>query len=250
VTPSVYQNLADAINAHGKAYTAEDAKELWLKMLSHQMIDATMPPAELRAKSEDEMHASGPLGTPIHPKVVPVPSEYDGGVLYPASIAYVAEFHEKFGHPIAQHPNTGNPELRALRARMILEEVLEFCEAAGLRVEVFPRHDIKAHKWLHDARVEPVPGQTLDIVEMADALGDVDYLVSGSALVFGFPHCEIMEAIHASNMSKLGEDGKPIYREDGKVMKGPNYFKPQARIEAILQKAMRKSGGDDAAYVG
>lgn len=67
-----------------------------------------------------------------------------------------------------------------------------------------------------------------DIVEIADALGDMLYILCGTILEHGLQHKieEVFDEIQRSNMSKLDEDGKPIYREDGKVMKGPNYFKP------------------------
>jgi predicted HAD superfamily Cof-like phosphohydrolase len=67
-----------------------------------------------------------------------------------------------------------------------------------------------------------------DIVEIADALGDMLYILCGTILEHGLQHKieEVFDEIQRSNMSKLGEDGNPIYREDGKVMKGPNYFKP------------------------
>ncbi len=70
--------------------------------------------------------------------------------------------------------------------------------------------------------------QNNDIIEVADALGDMLYILCGTILEHGLQHKieEIFDEIQRSNMSKLGEDGKPIYREDGKVMKGPNYFKP------------------------
>lgn len=78
-----------------------------------------------------------------------------------------------------------------------------------------------------------------DAVEVADALGDMMYILCGTILSHGMQHIieEIFEEIQASNMSKLGADGKPIYREDGKVMKGPNYFKPN--IGAILEKHLK-----------
>ena len=78
-----------------------------------------------------------------------------------------------------------------------------------------------------------------DAVEVADALGDMMYILCGTILSHGMQHIieEIFEEIQASNMSKLGADGKPIYREDGKVMKGPNYFKPN--IGAILEKLLK-----------
>lgn len=63
--------------------------------------------------------------------------------------------------------------------------------------------------------------------EVADALGDILVVTIGTALAFGLDIEEIMRRIHESNMSKLGADGKPIYRKDGKVMKGPNYHAPE-----------------------
>ena len=75
-----------------------------------------------------------------------------------------------------------------------------------------------------------------DLVEVADALGDMLYILCGTIIEHGMQHKieEVFDEIQRSNMSKLGEDGQPIYREDGKVLKGPNYFKPN--IEEILNK--------------
>lgn len=74
-----------------------------------------------------------------------------------------------------------------------------------------------------------------DLVEVADALGDLLYILCGTIIEHGLQHKieEVFEEIQRSNMSKLGEDGQPIYREDGKVLKGPNYFKPN--ISEILK---------------
>ncbi len=73
-----------------------------------------------------------------------------------------------------------------------------------------------------------------DLVEVADALGDMLYILCGTILEHGMQYKieEVFEEIQRSNMSKLGGDGRPIYREDGKVLKGPNYFKPD--IKEIL----------------
>ena len=73
-----------------------------------------------------------------------------------------------------------------------------------------------------------------DMVEVADALGDMLYILCGTIIEHGMEHKidEIFREIQNSNMSKLGADGNPIYREDGKVLKGPNYFKPD--IKGIL----------------
>lgn len=75
-----------------------------------------------------------------------------------------------------------------------------------------------------------------DLVEVADALGDLLYILCGTIIEHGLQHKidEVFDEIQRSNMSKLGENGEPIYREDGKVLKGPNYFKPN--ILDILDK--------------
>ena len=73
-----------------------------------------------------------------------------------------------------------------------------------------------------------------DLVEVADALGDMLYILCGTIIEHGLHDKieEVFNEIQRSNMSKLGENGQPIYREDGKVLKGPNYFKPN--ISKIL----------------
>lgn len=78
--------------------------------------------------------------------------------------------------------------------------------------------------------------QDNDLVEVADALGDMLYILCGTIIEHGMQHKieEVFNEIQRSNMSKLGADGKPIYREDGKVLKGPNYFKPN--IQEILER--------------
>ncbi len=75
-----------------------------------------------------------------------------------------------------------------------------------------------------------------DLVEVADALGDMLYILCGTIIEHGMQDKieAVFDEIQSSNMSKLGEDGKPIYREDGKVLKGPNYFKPN--IQQFFKK--------------
>lgn len=67
-----------------------------------------------------------------------------------------------------------------------------------------------------------------DKIEIADALGDQLYVLVGTIIAHGLEHKieDIFNEIHSSNMSKLGEDGKPVYREDGKILKGPKFFRP------------------------
>ncbi|MGH1385737.1 hypothetical protein [Kordia sp.] len=124
-------------------------------------------------------------------------------------IEAVTEFHEAFGLGIKNTPTADIGEARnMLRFNLMKEENEEYLEAA----------------------------QNNDLVEVADALGDMLYILCGTIIEHGMQEkiVAVFEEIQRSNMSKLGEDGKPIYREDGKVLKGPNYFKPN--IAEILKK--------------
>ena len=124
-------------------------------------------------------------------------------------IAAVKEFHTAFGLGIEEKPvaNLRRPK-NLLRYNLMKEENEEYLEAANNN----------------------------DLIEVADALGDMLYILCGTIIEHGMQHKieEIFYEIQSSNMSKLGADGKPIYREDGKVLKGPNYFKPQ--IKRILEE--------------
>lgn len=124
-------------------------------------------------------------------------------------ISAVQDFHESFGLGV-RHTPTANlaPKTLQLRYDLMKEENEEYLEAA-----------------LNN-----------DLVEVADALGDMLYILCGTIIEHGMQDKieEVFEEIQRSNMSKLGEDGKPIYREDGKVLKGPNYFKPD--IAGVLKQ--------------
>ena len=124
-------------------------------------------------------------------------------------IAAVEAFHNAFGLGILQKPTADLGKAKnQLRFSLMEEENQEYLEAAS----------------------------SGDLVEVADALGDMLYILCGTILEHGMQYKieAVFEEIQKSNMSKLGEDGKPIYREDGKVMKGPNYFKPD--IEKVLKE--------------
>ncbi|MBL7868631.1 MULTISPECIES: nucleoside triphosphate pyrophosphohydrolase family protein [Flavobacterium] len=113
----------------------------------------------------------------------------------------VKEFHQAFGLGVSETPKGDLGESKnRLRYNLMKEENEEYLEAV----------------------------QNDDKIEIADALGDMLYILCGTIIEHGLQHKieEVFDEIQRSNMSKLGEDGKPIYREDGKVMKGPNYFKP------------------------
>jgi predicted HAD superfamily Cof-like phosphohydrolase len=116
-----------------------------------------------------------------------------------------------------------------------LDAVREFHTSFGLGVSEIPRADLgeavnllrfNLMKEENEEYLEAV--QNKDIVEIADALGDMLYILCGTIIEHGLQHKieEVFNEIQRSNMSKLDANGKPIYREDGKVMKGPNYFKP------------------------
>lgn len=124
-------------------------------------------------------------------------------------IAAVKEFHSAFGLGINESPIADLGKAKnLLRFNLMKEENEEYLEAANNN----------------------------DLTEVADALGDMLYILCGTIIEHGMQHKieEVFEEIQASNMSKLGGDGKPIYREDGKVLKGPNYFKPD--IDKVLTK--------------
>ncbi len=77
------------------------------------------------------------------------------------------------------------------------------------------------------------------LTAIADLLGDINVYTHSESLKFGIPLDGVLKVIMDSNMSKLGEDGNPIYNEDGKVMKGPNYWKPEPKImELLFRKAL------------
>lgn len=144
----------------------------------------------------------------------------------------VAEFHGAFGHPLHTVPHVPSAEMRVLRLRLIAEELGELAVASGCSLEmvVHPASE-KPVIFVRDISGHYPP----NVVEAADALGDLDYVVAGSFLAWGFPGYNILMEVHASNMSKLGADDKPIYDQFKKVLKGPNYFKPN--IAAVLKEA-------------
>lgn len=126
----------------------------------------------------------------------------------PSEIAgLVNAFHRAFGLPHRRSPSLEGVDraLIELRDRLLNEEAREFSEAAASR----------------------------DLVGMADALADVVYVAYGTAISFGLDLDALLREVHLSNMSKLDADGRPVLREDGKVLKSDRYFKPDiARVIA------------------
>ena len=110
----------------------------------------------------------------------------------------VGTFMKTFGQEVKTKPPLSSDKINKLRIDLIKEELEELTEAM----------------------------QKKDLLEVADALTDILYVTYGAGHAFGINLDACFNEVQNSNMSKLGEDGKPIYNESGKVMKGPNYFKP------------------------
>ena len=116
----------------------------------------------------------------------------------------VGDFMEAFNQKVEIDPTWPDFNTRELRLELIQEEMDELAKAVDDR----------------------------DMVQIADALTDLLYVVYGAGHAFGIDLDECFQEVHSSNMSKLGPNGKPIHREDGKVMKGPGFFEPD--LENIL----------------
>jgi predicted HAD superfamily Cof-like phosphohydrolase len=110
----------------------------------------------------------------------------------------VGTFMKTFGQEVKTKPSLSSDKINKLRIDLIKEELEELTEAM----------------------------QKKDLLEVADALTDILYVTYGAGHAFGINLDECFNEVQNSNMSKLGKDGKPIYNESGKVMKGPSYFKP------------------------
>ena len=110
----------------------------------------------------------------------------------------VGIFMKTFGQDVKNKPSLSTDKINKLRLSLIKEELDELKEAM----------------------------KNKDLLEVADALTDILYVTYGAGHAFGIDLDKCFDEVQNSNMSKLGEDGKPIYNEAGKVMKGPNYFKP------------------------
>ncbi len=125
----------------------------------------------------------------------------------------VAEFHRLFGAPVYHVPAVPIETLRDLRKALVLEETMEFIEASNDK----------------------------DVENVAKELSDILYVVFGAAIAWGIDIGLAFDEVHRSNMTKLWEDGKPRYREDGKVLKPPTYskanmgdvFNKQAKMEEM-----------------
>ena len=122
-------------------------------------------------------------------------------MIYMSNFDHVREFMQKFGQEVKDKPEFPTRETAKLRIELIVEELNELIDA----------------------------NEDKDLVGIADALTDILYVTYGAGHAFGIDLDSCFREVQRSNMSKLGEDGKPIYREDGKVLKGPNYSEPDLK---------------------
>lgn len=140
--------------------------------------------------------------------------------------ALVRRFHHVYGLPVQTDGASLQRESLDMRMSLIAEEFAElvgavYGQAARVEIESSYRRAVAADDG------------TRDTVETADALADLIYVIYGMALETGIDLAAVLAEVQRSNMSKLGADGKPVYREDGKVLKGPGYFPPN--VEAVLR---------------
>ena len=145
--------------------------------------------------------------------------------------ALVRRFHHVYGLPV--QTDGASLERKSLHMRMSLIAE-EFVELVGAIYGQAARTE--AESGYH--RAVAVDDGTRDTVEAADALADLVYVIYGMALETGIDLPAVLAEVQRSNMSKLGADGKPIYREDGKVLKGPGYFAPDV-AEVLRRRRLR-----------
>ena len=141
--------------------------------------------------------------------------------------ALVRRFHHVYGLPVQTDGASLERESLDMRMSLIAEE---FSELVGAVYGQAARAEIESSY----RRAVAADDGTRDTVETADALADLIYVIYGMALETGIDLAAVLAEVQRSNMSKLGADGKPVYREDGKVLKGPDYFPPN--VEAVLRR--------------
>ena len=140
--------------------------------------------------------------------------------------ALVRRFHHVYGLPVQTDGASLERESLDMRMSLIAEE---FSELVGAVYGQAARVEIESSY----RRAVATDDGARDTVETADALADLIYVIYGMALETGIDLAAVLAEVQRSNMSKLGADGKPVYREDGKVLKGPGYFPPN--VEAVLR---------------
>ena len=145
----------------------------------------------------------------------------------------IKEFHRVFGRkPDPMVPTVTSIESRLLRGNLILEEFQELIAELGLQMqcEIVPvSDDLDNDSHTIDVVLKEIPGHEIKLDKVAKECADLLVVTYGTGASMGLPMDEAYAAVHESNMSKLGPDGSVIRREDGKVLKGPNYKEPNMK---------------------
>ncbi len=187
-----------------------------VKMSGDQSYRDNYDAIDWGCKSEDECSVSwcGALDNVTNEDLGYVPlNQIEGTIQHD-----VREFHRIMGQPIVDRPTIPPVERMDLRLKLVAEEFLELLEASGCKVD-FIKSEIE-----HTLSIRKQ--DDVDLVEIADALCDIAYVVEGMCLECGIDSEAVLAEVQRSNLSKIGEDGKPVYNESGKVTKGPNYSPP------------------------
>jgi predicted HAD superfamily Cof-like phosphohydrolase len=163
------------------------------------------------------------------------------------TIERVREFHLAFGHPVEDEVTVPDAKTRLLRFNLLFEEVMEYGRAIGIEGLCEPsQEDFESELKASMSVFEINPTALINTLGAADALADIDYVCAGANLCHGFPAENVAIEVHRSNMSKLGEDGNPMLAENGKIIKGPNYFPPD--IASVLFAQRRKPTNIEELY--
>jgi predicted HAD superfamily Cof-like phosphohydrolase len=165
-------------------------------------------------------------------------------LMAPDIVTCVKAFHKLYGMPVlrpsqAQADFSHIPVDRlAMRFALIEEEYKELCEAMDVRVEFKYSYMDEDEEWVQASSLQDaiVNTENRDLPEIADACEDLKYVITGFELEMGVDPHAVLEEVQASNMTKMGDDGRPVKRADGKILKGPNY------IQADPEFALRGRG--------
>lgn len=161
----------------------------------------------------------------------------------------VTEFHEKAGQAVNRSPSVPDDKTRALRVQLLLEEVLELAEASGVKIQAKLEYEKNGIPRVIRAglnktcKFDFIIDGTVDLVEVADALADIDYVNVGAAVSYGIDLEPCHEEVHESNMTKF-IDGRR--KADGKWEKGPSY-RP-ADLKIVLELQSEHTNQDTASF--
>lgn len=216
----------------------EEGDRAWVagsKKLVGELIDEVK---RLRGEKEHVAAVSAAVGA-AYPGGARMLAESLGiKVTIPMTVhAQVMEFHAAFGQETLTTPTVPSDAIVRLRGKLVAEEAFEFVLAMFDSVDLRRLHELV----IDAVATDPV---SVNLIEVADALADIDYVVEGSRLAFGIDGAPIAAEVHRSNMAKLGPDGKPIIRPDGKRLKPPGWTPPDIGGELRRQGWQGRIGSE------